>query len=104
MARLFWMVLALAIIAGVVAGASWAIAYNQVAALLGDPPPEMGAQTTTFLRNSSSVAGVWSFAFYPTRIPGAPSVRIYVTPWGHVVETYPADLDARVKVLHSKGY
>jgi hypothetical protein len=27
-------------------------------------------------------------------------VRIYVTPFGRVVETEPADLEARVKALH----
>ncbi|HUK22626.1 MAG TPA: hypothetical protein VLV45_13850 [Gemmatimonadales bacterium] len=103
MVRLIWLVLMLAVVAGIVAGASWAIAYSQVGSLLGDPPPEMGVQTTTFLWNGAS-AHVWSFAFYPTEIPGASSVRIYVTPLGRVVETYPADLEARVRVLHAKGY
>ncbi|HUL50238.1 MAG TPA: hypothetical protein VLT79_09520 [Gemmatimonadales bacterium] len=107
MARLLWFILMLALAAAAVTGASWAIAYNQVGSLLGDPPPEMGTQTTTFLWNGSTPGGnahVWSFAFYPTRIPDAPTVYIYVKPWGSVVETYPADLSARVKLLHSKGY
>ena len=43
---------------------------------------------------------VWRFAFGPTVIPGAPTVRIYVSPLGQVVATDPADLAERVKALH----
>jgi hypothetical protein len=88
--------------------ASWSIAYNVVASLLGDPPPQMGTQTTTFLWDGlTQVEGaprVWSFAYGPTRIPGAPYVRIYVTPLGGLALTEPADLAARVKTLHATGY
>jgi hypothetical protein len=108
MARLMWWTLIAAVLAAVIAGASWAIAYSRVASLLGDPPPQMGAETITFLWNGLPEAEghprVWSFAFSPTLIPGAPSVRIYVTPIGRVVETEPADLAARVKALHNTGY
>ena len=108
MARLFWLTLIVAFVAAIAVGASWALAYNRVASLLGDPPPQMGNQTTTFLWDGlTQVEGgprVWSFAYYPTLIPGAPSVRIYVTPIGHVVYTEPADLAARVVLLHAKGY
>ena len=108
MARLIWFTLMVAIAAAVVAGVSWGLAYNGVATLLGDPPPEMGRQTTTFLWDGlPDVEGhprVWSFAYSPTRIPGAPDVRVYVSPIGHVVETEPADLPTRVKLLHATGY
>jgi hypothetical protein len=63
----------------------------------------MGAQTTTVLWDGH-VPREWSFAYGPTLIPGAPYVRIYVSPLGRVLETEPADLAARVKVLHDKGY
>jgi hypothetical protein len=43
---------------------------------------------------------VWRFAFGPTVIPGAPTVRIYVSLRGQVVATEPADLAERVKALH----
>ncbi|HET7296326.1 MAG TPA: hypothetical protein VFI66_04245 [Gemmatimonadales bacterium] len=104
MARLFWLTLIAAFFAALLAGASWAGAYTAVGMLLGSPPPEMGRQTTTFLwEGMPDRAGhprVWRFAFGPTRIPGAPTVRIYVSPLGRVVETDPADLEARVKLLH----
>jgi hypothetical protein len=108
MARLFWMLLLAALALALVVGGSWALAYNRVATLLGDPPPEMGAQTTTFLWDGltqlEGAPRVWSFAYYPTRIPGAQSVRVYVSPLGRLVQTEPADLAARVKTLHNTGY
>ena len=108
MARLIGVALFLALAAALVVGGSWALAYNSVATLLGDPPPQMGVQTTTFLWDGlSDVEGnprAWRFAYTPTLIPGAPNVRIYVTPLGTVVRTEPADLAARVRVLHNKGY
>jgi hypothetical protein len=104
MARLFWLAVMAAFAAALLAGASWAVAYAAVGKLLGSPPPEMGTQSTTFLwRGSPQLPGhprVWRFAFGPTRVPGAPTVRIYVTPLGRVVEIEPADLEARVKLLH----
>lgn len=104
MARLFWLTLMAAFGAALLAGASWAGAYTAVGMLLGSPPPEMGNQSISFLwQGMPQLPGhprVWRFAFGPTRIPGAPTVRIYVTPFGHVVETEPADLEERVKALH----
>ncbi|HUL04105.1 MAG TPA: hypothetical protein VLV16_12850, partial [Gemmatimonadales bacterium] len=83
----------------------WALAYNGVANLLGDPPPQMGTQTTTFPWDGPAGSPrLWCFAYAPTLIPGAPSVRIYVSPTGRVVWTEPADLAARVKALHATGY
>ncbi|HYT71099.1 MAG TPA: hypothetical protein VEK78_06920 [Gemmatimonadales bacterium] len=104
MARLFWLTVMAAFAAALLAGASWAGAYAAVGTLLGSPPPEMGTQSTTFLwRGMPQRPGhprVWRFAFGPTRIPGAPTVRIYVSPLGRVVQIEPADLEARVKLLH----
>ena len=42
---------------------------------------------------------VWEFAYGPTKIPGAPTVRIYVTPLGHIVETEPDNLEALLKAF-----
>jgi hypothetical protein len=108
MARLIRFILILALVAAAVVGVSWGLAYNRVAQLLGDPPPQMGAQTTTFLWDGMPQADghprVWSFVFAPTLIPGARNVRIYVTPLGQLVQTEPTDLAARVKVFHNTGY
>ena len=108
MGRLFRLTLMLAFVGALVVGASWALAYNSVGTLLGSPPPQMGSQTTTFLWDGlPQVEGhprVWSFAFSPTRIPGARNVRIYVAPLGRVVLTEPADLAARTKAFHNTGY
>ena len=104
MARLFWLTVMAAFAAALLAGASWAGAFLAVGTLLGSPPPEMGTQTTTFVwRGMARLPEhprVWCFTFGPTRVPGAPTVRIYVSPLGRVVETEPADLEARVKALH----
>jgi hypothetical protein len=98
MARLFWLTLMAACLAALLAGVSWAFAYTAVGSLLGSPPPEMGNQSTTFFwKGAPNVPGnprVWSFTFGPTMIPGAPNVRIYVTPLGQVVQTEPANLAA----------
>jgi hypothetical protein len=108
MAGLVRFILILALCAAVIGGASWGLALHRVDVLLGDPPPKMGTQTTTFLWDGMpQVEGhprVWRFAFAATVIPGARSVRIYVTPLGKVLQTEPADLAARVKVFHSTGY
>ena len=108
MARLVRLIVFLALGAAVTVGVSWALAYNRVANLLGDPPPQMGSQTTTFLWDGMpQVEGhprVWSFAYAPTLIPGARNVRIYVTPLGRLLQTEPADLAARVKAFHNTGY
>jgi hypothetical protein len=108
MARLIRLVLGLAVGAAVLALVSWAVALHRVDVLLGDPPPQMGSHSTTFLQDGiPQVEGrprVWLFAFGPTAIPGARDVRIYVTPLGRVIQTDPPDLAARVKVFHATGY
>ncbi len=85
------------------AGASWVTASFAVGSLLGSPPPEMGTQSTSFLWSGmEQVPGhprVWLFAFGPTHIPGAPPVRIYVTPLGRVVETEPSNPPALLKAF-----
>jgi hypothetical protein len=47
---------------------------------------------------------VWRFAFAPTVIPGASSVRIYVNLWGKIVQTEPADLDAKLRAFRRPLY
>jgi hypothetical protein len=108
MARLFWLLVMAAFVALLVGGASWAIAYNSVGTLLGAPPPEMGTQTTRIrwygLSHLREHPPVWRFAFAPTRIPGASAVRIYVNPWGQIVSTEPADLEAKLRAFRRTPY
>jgi hypothetical protein len=110
MARLIWMLLILAFVAALVIGASWAAAYTSVGTLLGAPPPRMGTQSTEIewrwqgLAHLRDRPPVWRFAYQPTAIPGATSVRIYVSPWGRILSTEPADLEARLKAFHNTGY
>lgn len=103
MLRLFWWTVLAAFAAAVLVGASWVGASMAVGSLLGSPPPEMGHESTRFLWHGlPNVPGhprVWRFAYGPTMIPGAPSVRIYVTPLGRVVETEPANLEALLKAF-----
>jgi hypothetical protein len=107
-ARLFWLVLILAFFGALATGASWAAAYTSVGKLLGAPPPRMGTQTTSFLwRDLPKLRehpALWRFAFSPTAIPGATTVRIYVGPWGRVVSTEPGDLADRLVAFHRTGY
>jgi hypothetical protein len=108
MARLFWLLLIAAFAAMLVGAASWAVAYNSVGALLGAPPPQMGTQSTSIqwhgLSHLRDDPPVWRFAFAPTVIPGASAVRIYVNPWGQVVSTEPADLEARILAFRRPTY
>jgi hypothetical protein len=108
MARLFWFAFMLALAALLLAGVSWVAAYTSLGNLLGAPPPQMGTQTTTFLWKGlpklRDHPRVWSFAFAPTSIPGAPKVRVYISPSGRVVLTEPADLAARLSAFHNTGY
>jgi hypothetical protein len=89
-------------------GASWAAAFNSVGTLLGAPPPKMGSQSTSFLWGNlphiREHPPLWRFAFGPTVIPGARTVRIYVGPWGRVVSTEPSDLVAKLEAFHRTGY
>jgi hypothetical protein len=108
MARLFWLILVLAFVAALMAGASWAIAYNTIGNILGAPPPKMGTQTTQLVWNGMGSQEkhplMWRFAFGPTVIPGATRVTIYVGPAGDIVRTEPSDLEARLVAFHRTGY
>ena len=108
MARLFWYLLIAGFAALVVTGVSWAMAYNSVGTLLGAPPPEMGTQHTSIqwpnLSQIRERPPVWRFDFAPTRIPGATSVRIYVNPWGKIIQTEPSDLDIKLEAFRRTRY
>jgi hypothetical protein len=108
MARLFWLILMLAVVAALMVGASWAMAYNSVGTLLGAPPPKMGTQSTRFvwhgLDRRQTHPFEWRFAFGPTAIPGAARVAIYVAPTGGVIRTEPMDLKTRLAAFHNTGY
>src|SRR3989442_12898322 len=98
MARLFWLTVMAAFVAALLLGASWAVAYSTVADVLGSPPPEMGRQSTTLLgRGAPAPPGTpraWAFASCPPPTPGAPPLRIPVTPLRPLVDTKQADLEA----------
>lgn len=108
MARLFWLLVTLAIVGAVLAGVSWLAAYTAVAKFLGTPPPEMGKTTTTFLWDGVPKVRdhprAWRFAFGPTLIAGAPRAQIFVSPTGQILRTDPADLAARIKVFRTPPY
>lgn len=108
MARLIWLLLTVALGAALLAGASWIAATARVADILGAPPPQMGQRNTMFLwEGMSKKPGhpkAWLFSFGPTKIPGAPKVRIWVSPVGQVLQTEPADLDAKLQAFHARGF
>src|ERR1700758_1694615 len=104
MAPPVWLMVMAACVAALLAGASWAASLVAVGTVLGAPPPEMGKESSTLLwQGAPELVGhprVWRFAFGPTVIPGATTVRIYVSPLGRGVAPEPADLAARIKALH----
>jgi len=108
MARFLWWLMILAFIGLLLTGASWAAAYFRVGTFLGAPPPVMGTQTTSLLwRGIPNVAGHprgWSFAYSPTQIPGAPKVRIYVSPTGSLIGTEPGNLPELLRDFRRAGY
>jgi hypothetical protein len=112
MARLFWLIIVLAFVGLMFTGVSWAAAFTSVGTFLGAPPPQMGSQKTTIewhgqwhgLAQIREHPPVWRFAFSPTVIPGAPAVRIYVDPVGHIIATEPADLEARLVAFRRTPY
>ncbi|HEY5941106.1 MAG TPA: hypothetical protein VIT87_09805 [Gemmatimonadales bacterium] len=108
MARLFWYLLIAAFVGLAVTGVSWAMAYSSVGNLLGAPPPHMGTQQTSIqwhgLLRLREDPPVWRFAFGPTRIPGATTVRIYVNPVGKVIQTEPPDLDVKLEAFRRTRY
>lgn len=108
MARLLWLLMMVALVGALLAGASFGIAYFRVGQVLGSPPPDMGSQHTSFLWNGMGhVRGkpqAWRFAFGPTRLAGAPDVRIYVSPWGEVLQTEPSNLNDLLFSFHRPAY
>ena len=102
--RLFWYLVILALAAGLLLGASWAIAFNTVGTLLGAPPPRMGHQQTRIIwadpRKTPTQPYMWRYSFEPTVIPGAPSVEIDVSPLGRILNTFPPDLARRLADFH----
>ncbi len=108
MARLFWLLLLATFVALLVTGVSWAVAYNSVGTLLGAPPPQMGTQHTSIqwhgVTDLRKDPPMWRFAFAPTLIPGASAVRIYVNPWGKIVQTEPADLEAKLQAFRRSPF
>ncbi|MFI5211002.1 MAG: hypothetical protein ACHQ2E_11200 [Gemmatimonadales bacterium] len=104
MARFFWYLVMLALAAGLVLGASWAIAFNSVGDLLGAPPPQMGQQHTQIIwadpRRTPTQPFFWRYSFEPTVIPGATSVQIDISPLGHIINTFPSDLARRLADFH----
>jgi hypothetical protein len=108
MARLFWFLLMAAFVGLIVAGISWALAYNSIGTLLGAPPPQMGTQHTSIqwygLSEVQERPPEWRFDFAPTRIPGATTVRIYLNPLGKVTHTEPPDLEAKLQAFRRTPY
>jgi hypothetical protein len=108
MTRLFWYVLGLAGLFGLVALVSWILAYHTVDNMLGAPPPQMGNSTTSFLwegmPRTASHPRAWRFAYGPTTIPGAPRVTFFVSPLGELLRVEPADLPTRIKIMQNRGF
>jgi hypothetical protein len=107
-ARFVWLIFMSAVIGALLAGASFGAAYFAVGEALGAPPPNMGKRSVAFLWDGMpgrrDHPRAWRFAFGPTRIPGAPSVTIYVSPTGRLIQASPSDLLDRIKAFHNPPY
>jgi hypothetical protein len=95
--------LILAVAVAIAVGVSWALASNAVSDVLGEPPPQMGRSHVTLQwRGAPGLkdhARAWLFAYQGTRVPGAPNVRIHVSPMGKLLKVEPADLASRLKSM-----
>jgi hypothetical protein len=107
MVRLLWYLVIAAFVGALLVGASYAAAYSAVGTLLGAPPPKMGNRSAELLwKGAPELAGhprAWRFTFGPTMIPGATSVKIWVSPTGRLLRTEPADLPGRLAGFHDRG-
>ena len=108
MARLVWLVFMAAVVGALLAGASFGIAYKAVGDTLGAPPPDMGKRSINFLWDGmpsrKDHPKAWKFAFGPTRLPGASSVTIYVSPTGKLLQADPSNLPELISAFHNTGY
>ena len=104
MTKIFIRLCMVAAVLAAVYGASWFAATRAVSDVLGEPPPKMGNQSTTFLwKGAATLRGhprAWRFVYDHTFVPGAPNVRIYVSPFGRLLSAEPADLQTRLKGMH----
>lgn len=97
--------LTLLLVAGLAAAASYGVAYLAQGKLVGAQPLDLGQQTTRFATEGIPTlpdsAMAWVFSYGPTRIPGMRQVEIYVSPFGSVVGTKPANFAARLQAYRA---
>jgi hypothetical protein len=100
MAKLMKWFLTLLLLAGLAAAGSYAIAYLAQGKLVGAQPLDLGTQQTHFATDGiASLPGApraWVFSYGPTRIPGMKQVEIYISPFGEVIGTKPADFATKL--------
>ena len=101
MKKLLKWVFVLAAVGGALYTASYAGARARAGTFLGSRLPDMGARTVYFaFKGTPDLPGnprAWVVRYYPTKIPGAPDVRVYVGPTGKLLSYHPTDIEDRIK-------
>ncbi len=91
----------LVLVALILFGMSYVGARARAGLFLGSPLPSLGHRSVRFaFEGAEEVPGnprAWVVAYGPTAIPGARDIRLYVSPTGKVISTYPIDLRARLE-------
>ena len=105
MNRLIWWLLILAFLGSLCLAGSFAAAHVAVGRTLGDPPPDMGTSNIDLAwKGAPKLRGhprAWVFRYRDTSIPGAPTVRIYVSLTGKLLATEPTDLPTKLRSFRS---
>jgi hypothetical protein len=101
MYRLVKLLAMVALIAGAVYGSSYVGARTTAAKFLGPRAPNLGARTVQFafdgVQQLPGHPRAWVVSYGPTSIPGAGTIRFYISPVGKILRVYPPDLEQRLE-------
>jgi hypothetical protein len=106
MFRLLKILLALALIAGLLYGASYAGSRLAAGKVVGPSPTFMGERKIEL--NLKGVEGLegnpraWVYTYGPTQLPGVRTATIYVTLEGRLIRTRPRNLAERVELYRDR--
>jgi len=105
MKRLIKLIFVLALVGAAFAGMSYAGAGIKAASFVGSKAP-VGDRQIKFdyegVRDLPGRPKAWVVTYRSSRLPGAPTVQIIVSPTGRVIATRPPDLDRLVEAWEKR--
>ncbi len=105
MKRLIKLIFVLAAIGAALAGMSYAGAGIRAANFVGSKAPVGNRQVKFYYKGVRGVPGrpkAWVVTYRSSRLPGAPTVQIIVSPMGRVLATRPPNLDRLVEAWEKR--